>query len=332
MLKEAFCAFLRARKNLLAFSYGSDSTALFYLLVEKNIPFDLALVNYKARENSDLEELEAGKLAAKWQKKIFIKRIFLEGGDFENRARKIRYDFFEKLCFEEGYESVLLAHQLDDRLEWFLMQLSKGAGLVELMGFNAFEKRGNYTLVRPLLSVKKACILEFLREKKIFYFNDESNANEKYERNYIRKHFAKKFMLTFGEGVKRSFEYLQKDMEGLNLELVEFKGLLICSKNESIIARAVKMKGLRISSAQREEAFRRDCVLSERVGVVHWGEMVLVFVCSPKLKLPKYFKESCRKRKIPKGLRGFLFFHQIDLDELIMTLNFRVKSLNDAKV
>ena len=40
---------IKNQKNLLAFSAGVDSTALFFLLLEQNIPFDIAIVNYNIR-------------------------------------------------------------------------------------------------------------------------------------------------------------------------------------------------------------------------------------------------------------------------------------------
>ncbi|NLN13488.1 MAG: tRNA lysidine(34) synthetase TilS, partial [Arcobacter skirrowii] len=41
---------IKSSKNLLAFSAGVDSTALFFLLLNSNIPFDIAIVDYNIRE------------------------------------------------------------------------------------------------------------------------------------------------------------------------------------------------------------------------------------------------------------------------------------------
>ena len=59
MLHEATLSYLKTRKNLLAFSGGGDSTALFFLLLEQGIPFDIVLVNYQTRPQSDEEEAYA---------------------------------------------------------------------------------------------------------------------------------------------------------------------------------------------------------------------------------------------------------------------------------
>ena len=61
--------------NLLAFSHGIDSTALFYILEEAGIKFDLAMVDYNVREQSKSEIKSAKELADKFGKKIYICQI-----------------------------------------------------------------------------------------------------------------------------------------------------------------------------------------------------------------------------------------------------------------
>ena len=316
MPRLSFLEHLRGRKNLLAFSYGSDSTALFYLLERENIIFDMALINYKTRQNSDLEEEEARLLAKRFHKQIFIQTAPRFKGNFEKNARDFRYAFFEKICIEEGYENLILAHQLNDLFEWFLMQLSKGAGAMELLGMSAFEKRENYTLIRPLLNVTKGQILAFLRENKLKYFNDESNKDLKFKRNFIREHFSDEFLRHFSKGVQKSFSFLREDLKNLG-EIEEFEGILICAKNASLIAKACKKLGIVMSEKQRRESLRGDCVISARVGVVYMENRAFVFHYESCEKLPKSFKERCRKLQIPKLLRAFCFNHQVELEALL---------------
>ena len=56
---------IQNQKNLLAFSAGVDSSALFFLLLEQNIPFDIAIVNYNLRVQSKDEVFYAKNLASK---------------------------------------------------------------------------------------------------------------------------------------------------------------------------------------------------------------------------------------------------------------------------
>lgn len=308
---------LKQSKNLLAFSYGSDSTALFHVLLEEKIEFDLAMVNYKMRPTSNLEEEKAKNLALKFNKQIFVKTAPLFKGNFEKNARDFRYEFFQELCVTKGYTGLILAHNFNDHFEWFLMQLSKGAGLFELLGMKTIEKKLGYVIFRPLLFVSKDEILAFLKEKSLFYFLDESNEDEKYFRNFIRKNFSSSFVSKFSKGLKRSFAYLQEDKNKLYSEAIqEFKGLLICSKNESLIAKAFKQKGLVLSACQRKEMLKGDCVLSSKIGLVYKNEKAIVFVYEKCQKLPKNFKEECRKAKIPRLLRAYLFVNDIAPSQL----------------
>ena len=317
-IKDEILALLKGGKNLLAFSCGSDSSALFYLLMREKIDFDLVMINYKTRKNSDLEELKAKELALKFHKKIFIEHAPWFQNNFEKKARDFRYDFFEKICLEQDYNHLILAHHLNDQFEWFLMQLSRGAGLAEILGMQECEKRQNYRLLRPLLFVSKDEILLFLKENDIFYFDDESNENEKYFRNYIRKNFSNAFVSEFHQGLKRSFSYLSEERKKLHdfENIKEFQGLILCPKDESLIARAVKMKGLLLSAAQRKELLKGDCVLSGKIALVYQNERAVIFEYETCQKLPKNFKEACRIAKIPRLLRAYLYNHKIDISSL----------------
>ncbi|EOH9591250.1 tRNA lysidine(34) synthetase TilS [Campylobacter jejuni] len=314
-IKDEILSLLKRGKNLLAFSYGSDSSALFYLLMQNDISFDLALINYKTRVNSDKEENEARKLALKFQKQIFIKTAPKFKGNFEKEARDFRYDFFHQICLEKSYDYLILAHHLNDQFEWFLMQLSRGAGLAEILGMSEMEKHEKYCIIRPLLCVSKNEILNFLKENEIFYFNDESNDDVKYFRNYIRKEFSNSFVEKFSKGLKRSFDYLSKDRQKIyDFEKIQnFKGILVCLKEESMIAKALKIQGVVPSAKQRVQMLKSDCVISGKIAIVYKDDKAFVFNYEFCEKLPKNFKEECRKAKIPRLLRAYLYNHNIEI-------------------
>ena len=325
-IKNEHLSLLKKSKNLLAFSYGSDSTALFYTLVAHKINFDLVLINYKKRKQSDKEERAAKKLARDFNKQIFVKIASNFKGNFQQKARDFRYEFFNELCLNYKYETVLLAQQMNDRFEWFLRQLARGAGVVELLGMKESEKRANFTLLRPFLNTPKAEILGFLEKEKIQFFNDESNENEKYERNFIRKHFATPFMSEFSAGVAKSFAYLEKDAKNLcDDEIAEFKGILVCECLESAITRAVKKMGVVMSVGQRKELTKNkefnDIVVSGRVAIAFMCGKCLVFKYSKAQsnshKIPKSQRENYRKAKIPKLLRPYLYENGVETKDLL---------------
>ncbi|MBI3874028.1 MAG: tRNA lysidine(34) synthetase TilS [Arcobacter sp.] len=202
-------ALIATKKNLLAFSGGVDSTALFFILLSLDIPFDIAIVDYNQRESSKDEVKYAQELALKYNKKCFIK-IYENEKFSEKSARDFRYVFFTQIIKENGYKSLITAHQLNDKLEWFLMQLSKGAGLPELIGLQELEIREDFTLYRPLLEISKNELLEYLDKNNIKYFTDETNFDPKYKRNFFRQKFSDDFVKLYKDGLKKSFSYLQK--------------------------------------------------------------------------------------------------------------------------
>jgi tRNA(Ile)-lysidine synthase len=299
--------------NLLAFSAGVDSTALFFWLLEKNIPFDVAIVNYHTRPTSDEEVEYAKSLAKKYNKKIYIKDCFLDKFS-EKEARDCRYKFFEEIIKTHGYDILITAHQLNDRFEWLLMQFSKGAGLKELIAMGEWEEREYYKIYRPFYNISRKEILSFLDERSIKYYIDTSNYDKKYKRNLIRSEFSNKFIELFEEGVKKSFEYLQKDLDLLFQKDWQKKDKLYFFKkqNPEIDIKKVdliaKNLGVIMTKPQRDEIIKTNfsCVIQGKIAIDSNETDVYV---SPYVKtsMPKDFKERMRKNKIPPKIRGYFY-------------------------
>ncbi len=312
---------VKSSNNLLAFSAGVDSSALFFYLLENNIPFDIAIVNYHTRDTSDAEVEYAKSLAKKYNKKNFIKECFLDKFS-EKNARDCRYKFFEEIIKKENYNTLILAHQLNDRFEWFLMQLSKGAGLKELLSMNEYEKRDFYTIWRPFYNTSRDEILEYLQKNNIKYFIDESNFDEKYKRNFIRKHFSNEFITLFKNGVKKSFEYLEKDKKLLfNEDWTQKEKLFYFNKtNPEIDIKKVdiiiKRLNLLLTKAQRDEIINTNfsCVIQGKIAIDS-NEKKTFIAPYIKIKMDKNFKEQMRKEKIPPKIRGYIY--EMENGELI---------------
>lgn len=318
---------IKESKNLLAFSGGVDSTALFFLLIKQNISFDIVIVDYNLRIQSKDEVNYARELASKYNKQIFIKDIKLHStSNFEKNARDIRYKFFEEIILDKNYETLITAHQLNDKVEWFMMQLSKGAGLVELLGFNEYEQRENYKIYKPLLNITKNELLEFLENEKIKYFIDESNFDEKYKRNFFRHNFCDELTKNFKSGILNSFKYLKNDLNSLNIlkkPLIRIKELEIFENsnddniNIRIIDNNLKKRGILLSNNSRNEILKQnELTVSHKVNISITEKYIFI---SPKstVAMDKKFKEICRVYKIPKNIRAYLFEENIDIKNLI---------------
>ncbi|EJF06760.1 tRNA(Ile)-lysidine synthetase [Thiovulum sp. ES] len=306
---------LKKGKNLLAFSGGVDSSALFFILMKYEIDFDIAIVDYQIRPQSSDEVDYAKYLAQQYEKMLFIGAVSLDKFS-EGEARTVRYKFFSDIIEQNSYRNLITAHQLNDKLEWFFMQFSKGAGLLEISGMGEFESRENYRIVRPLIEISKDQILSYLEENNIKYFVDASNFDEQYRRNYFRHNFSNKFLQNFEEGVRKSFQYLETDRtlilnENIEIFREEKLSYFESSQHDRVtlfyVDKILKKEGYLLSAKQRDEImFDREVVIGSE-----WVIAITPFqtyICPhSQTSMPKEFKERCRVRRIPNLIRPYLF-------------------------
>lgn len=324
MISQNVLGRLSAGANLLAFSHGIDSTALFYILDKAGVKFDLAIVDHNVREQSKIEVESAKELASKFGKNIYVKSVNLDRSNFEKNAREARYEFFGEICQKYGYENLILAHQFDDKFEWFLMQLGKGAGLKELFGMSELERRKHFWLVRPLLNLRKKELQNYLDERGLRYFVDETNLEGKFKRSFIRLNFSEPFLDEYFSGVKKSFEFLEADRQNLLPNITKMDDEIFIIKNDSNVVRGVDMAAkelnVLLSKAQKDEL---SANLSKQTSVVLSGKIAVGYAVSNllitpfcKAVMPKEFKERARIFKIPAINRGYLFTNGVQIENL----------------
>ena len=323
-----YSSILVDKKNLLAFSAGIDSSALFFLMIENRIPFDIAIVDYGIRKESKEEVAHAKALAKRYGLRCHTIEAPRFVSNFEAQARTFRYDFFETLIREYDYDNLLTAHQLNDRLEWLLMRLCKGAGVEEMVGMDSVTPKEGYTLVRPLLSYTKAQLLDYLRAHDYPYFVDRSNAEQHYERNRFRNAFSDPLIAQYADGIRRSFDYLQADKRRLQKDyemLVSIKSLRIVALRTPLAkskAADTTLKGLGylLSAAQRAEIAEKNDLVVGRKWAVAFEEGLLYIAPYLHTVMPKRFKEACRRAHIPPKIRPYLYHAKIMPESLRETL------------
>lgn len=307
-------------KNLLAFSAGIDSSALFFMLLDAGVAFDIALVNYNTRDESDAEEAHAVALAKKYNIKSFTTTAPKFKTHFEANARAFRYNFFEEIIDAHGYENLLTAHQLNDQLEWLFMRLSKGAGLSELIGLDEMNQKITpggleYKLVRPILKKTKDELLEYLKQNNHPYFVDTSNSDTKFERNNFRKEFADPFIKKYANGLRNSFNYLREDRDILQsgIQLIFSQDELRVLRLESARLRAkaadltLKKLGYLLSGDQRREIEQKESIVIGGKWAVVYQDHRLYIAPFLTAAMPKAFKELCRVSSLPIKIRPYCF-------------------------
>ena len=222
------------------------------------------------------------------------------------------------------YNNLIMGHQLNDQLEWMFMRLSKGAGLMELIGLESISKRVNYQIIRPLLKVSKSQLLEYLDSNNYKYFIDSSNFSDKYERNRFREEFANSFIDKNRDGVVRSFDYLKIDKSQLlsNFrEIYRYKELVILRvENMNYRIKAVdltlKKLGYLLSNAQRNEIIKSNSIVIGGLWVIEVQENLIFISPYSKITMPKQYKESCRKFSIPIKIRSYCYLNSILVEQI----------------
>ena len=172
-----------------AVSGGVDSMLLVELMFQEKLPIHVLHVNYHLRGmDSEEDELlvrnfcESNSIPFTVESIYLKEKLDIDGGNLQNEARKVRYDFFQKELNKVPKSKLVLAHHLNDQLETFFLQLLRNAGIAGLSGM----KPQNNKRLRPLLSFKKEEIYALAIERTITWREDKSNTKNDYSRNRLR--------------------------------------------------------------------------------------------------------------------------------------------------
>lgn len=184
------------KKIAVAVSGGCDSMALALILEEfcrlRKIKLFALTVDHKMRKSSSDEARELGEILAK--KKITHEILTISAKkipqkNIEANLREVRYELLHDFCEKNKIEYLFLGHHLGDVAENFLIRLFRGSGLDGLSTMAEILQYKKIKLIRPFLDAEKDELKKFLRERKVKWFEDETNQDEKFLRNKIRNFF-----------------------------------------------------------------------------------------------------------------------------------------------
>lgn len=194
-----FCLEQHISKNLdinnnyiVGFSGGLDSVALLYSCIRVGLNVTAIHVQHG---NSDFQKNSVDfceNFCNTHKIPFFHEKIpEITQGNWENEARKRRYDIFYEFSKKfVGKDAILLtAHHLDDQIETFFMKMLRGGGISSLacmqpVGTNPIHP--TQVLYRPLLSFSKQELQNYALANGLSWMNDPTNTDISYDRNYIR--------------------------------------------------------------------------------------------------------------------------------------------------
>ena len=242
-----------AKKVVVGFSGGADSTALLhflhYFVSEKGKKFQVLAVhvNHNLRgEESKRDEDFARSFCKKHGinlavKQADIKKISKESKiGLEEAGRKARYQIFNDYAENEKVK-IATAHTLSDSVETMILNLVRGSGLKGLCGIPPVRGK----IIRPLLDVSREEIEKYCKENGLSYIHDSTNFEKNYTRNKIRLEiieYLKKINPSFEFSVGRTIEILKNEENYLekiadeSLKLVKVPGGYDAKKINSLDA------------------------------------------------------------------------------------------------
>jgi tRNA(Ile)-lysidine synthase len=235
---------------LLAVSGGIDSAVMLHLFANAGYNCIVAHCNFKLRGNdSDEDQLFVESLAEKY-KLPFITNSFQTTEYAESNkisiqmaARLLRYDWFDEMRMEHDFDLIATAHNKNDSVETFFINLSRGTGIRGLTGIPA----SSGYLIRPVLFLERHEIEEFALANDLAWREDSSNSQSKYSRNKIRHSIIPSFqelnpgiIKTMAENIARL-----KDVEDIYLHsLKQIKEKIIIKDKDFTAIHINELKNL----------------------------------------------------------------------------------------
>ena len=186
--------------HILSVSGGRDSMLLLYIFHDlfsrgylKHEPVVFHL-HHGLRPNADLEmefvNNSCSKLGLSFyqEKKDTADFSRKRGLGLEAAGRTLRYRLLAGLAKKHPGACAVTGHHADDYTESLLIHLIRGGGPGALSTLNLFAKIEEVVVFHPLIFFNRRTINDLVRKYSIPYMDDESNYNEKFLRNRLRKH------------------------------------------------------------------------------------------------------------------------------------------------
>ena len=238
-IKDNF-PYLIKEKSIVCCSGGIDSVVLVNLMLSISKNFVVAHCNFNLRGDESNEDQEfVRKLCDEYSLEFFTKSFNTKkikqdsNKSIQMIARDLRYDFFEELSSKLNINYILTAHHLNDSLESFIINISRGSGLDGLIGI----PENNNKIIRPLIGFQKNKIVDYAKTNNLKWRQDSSNKNNSYLRNKIRNSIIpelEKLEGNFLKNFKKSISYLRISNKLIHEKIDELKHNLLEYKENEI--------------------------------------------------------------------------------------------------
>lgn len=203
------------------------------LFHELGFSIAVAHVNYQLRgADSDQDAALVQSYCKENNISFYLKKTVVEKGNVQLQAREIRYQWFKELQESKGHDLLLTGHHLNDSLETFLLNLSRGTGLKGLLGVPKETEQ----VFRPLSDFSREEIKICAIERKLRWREDVSNQSVKYKRNKIRQEITpllEELHPQFLANFKQTLLYLSAAQKEIDKQIEKVESVL-WNKTEAV--------------------------------------------------------------------------------------------------
>lgn len=229
-----------SKKYVIGVSGGPDSMCLLDKYKSKIIA--VCHVNYHMRKSADRDELIVRNYCQKNNLNFFLKNCFFTDknkNNFQDWARKKRYDFMSEIARQFKCDTILIAHHLNDFIESALIQIQKQSKTL-FLGINKFSFYKDIKIYRPLLHLPKKELIKYCKVKNIDYGIDESNFDLKYLRNKIRHEILRWNKSKFDNFYKKILDFNKKNNDLRNKVDKFYKNWKIQKNSKLLLSKSEK--------------------------------------------------------------------------------------------
>lgn len=313
-------------------SGGADSVALLLVLWELRRELGLRLyavhVNHGIRQEASEDAEYVRRLCEELEVPFYLFGVDIpvmaaeQGLTEEEMGRVYRYQCFEQVMNQVGANKIAVAHHMDDQAETLLFHLVRGSRLTGAQGMHPVTEG---KIIRPLLSCRKAELVEWLMQKQVDWREDVTNTDNRYARNKLRNEVfpvleqvnvqAVSHMAEFAEEMTAYQVYFQQAVDTYINEQVRFQANAFmnncwCQRNHLLCQERIFAKAVLYEMLVRVCGCRRD------IGSVHvWSVYELLS------------KQSGKKISLPYGVEA-----EISYEKLIIRKSLQEKEQADAEL
>ena len=190
-----FLAYSKAKRIVVAYSGGLDSTVLLHLTrsLSEKLHYKLLAAHINHRLDPEANDWEthcrkrAERMGIAYQCEV-VQVANKHPQGLEAAARELRYLALQRIM--KMGDLLLTAHHQNDQAETVLLRLLRGAGTSGLKAIPEYRTLAVGSLARPMLSIPRTDIHRYAQAHRLNWLNDPGNEDAKYARNYIRHHVA----------------------------------------------------------------------------------------------------------------------------------------------